>query len=172
MKKLVNIIGFQSVWWGCVFGTMYNYFYLGPLLAIIFITIHMKHIDIQSNELKLILYISILGTIIDTSFIYTNLLHYEGGYSHNFPIAPLWITSMWAGFAATLNHSMSWLKNKYLTSMLLGVIFGPLAYISGQKLGVIHFLSSYDVTMAVLAILWGLAMPTMYLINDKLNIDD
>ena len=57
-------------------------------------------------------------------------------------------------------------------SVVLGVIFGPLAYISGQKLGVIHFLSSYDVTMAVLAILWGLAMPTMYLINDKLNIDD
>ena len=132
----------------------------------------MNYVAISSKELKLIFYVSVLGTIIDTSLILTNLLAYKGNYMNNSLIAPIWITSMWAGFATTINHSMAWLKNKYVAGMLLGSIFGPLAYMTGQNLGVIYFVSSYEISITALAILWGLAMPTIYLINEKLVINE
>ena len=170
MKKIINVIGFYIVWWGCIFGVLYDYTYSGPLLALLFIIIHMKFVAIESMELKLICYISILGTIVDTSFILLGLLGYEGGYGNNIAIAPLWVTSMWACFAMSINHSMVWLKNKYFLSVLLGIIFGPLVYLSSEKVGIIQFISSFNLTVIVLAILWGLTIPIMYLINDKLEL--
>ena len=47
MKKTVNVIGFYIVWWGCIFGVLYNYTYSGPLLTLQFIIIHMKFIAIK-----------------------------------------------------------------------------------------------------------------------------
>ena len=170
MKKIINVIGFYIVWWGCIFGVLNDYTYSGPILALLFIIIHMKFVAIESMELRLICYISILGTIVDTSFILLGLLGYEGGYGKNIPIAPLWVTSMWACFAMGINHSMVWLKNKYFLSTLLGIIFGPLVYLSGEKVGVIQFISSFNLSVIVIAILWGLAIPIMYLINEKLEL--
>ena len=41
---------------------------------------------------------------------------------------------MWIGFAATINHSGSWIKKRYLIAILLGAIFGPLNYLVGDKM--------------------------------------
>ena len=169
MKKIFNIIGFYIVWWGCVLGIIYHYPYIGPILCLFFIFIHIKYIAINNTELKLIIYISILGTFVDSTFIITNLLNYKGGYGENILIAPLWITSMWAGFATSINHSMKWLKGKNLIGFTLGAIFGPLAYITGAKFNVIEFTSNYDFTIVALALAWGLSIPTIYKINDILS---
>jgi len=169
MKKIFNIIGFNIVWWSCVLGAVYHYPYIGPTLCLFFIFIHVKYIAINNTELRLIIYTSIVGTLVDTSFIMTNLLHYEGGYGENILIAPLWITSMWAGFATCINHSMGWLKGKNFVGFILGVIFGPLAYITGEKFNVINFNSSIELTITTLALVWGIAIIAIYIMNDQLN---
>ena len=46
---------------------------------------------------------------------------------------------MWCGFSATINHSMYWLNNKWMLSFVLGLVFGPLSYITGEKFGAISF---------------------------------
>ena len=169
MKKIFNIIGFYIVWWACVLGVFYQFPYIGPILCLLFIFIHIKYIATNDVELKLIVYTSILGTLVDSSFIITKLLEYQGGYGENTLIAPLWITSMWAGFATSINYSMKWLKGKNLIWFTLGAIFGPLAYITGAKFNVIEFTSNYDFTIVVLALAWGISIPAVYKINDILN---
>ena len=99
----------------------------------------------------------------------TRILSYEGLYSSSIPIAPLWITAMWCGFAATVNHSMSWLDKKWLLSILLGAVFGPLSYITAAKFEAISLSSDITMVVGVLALVWGLSMPLIFWVNDKIK---
>jgi hypothetical protein len=73
---------------------------------------------------------------------------------------------MWIGFAATINHSLAWLNNKWIMSFALGAIFGPLSYYTGIKFEALHFEISV-LTISILALLWGVVIPYLYYLNGK-----
>jgi hypothetical protein len=75
---------------------------------------------------------------------------------------------MWALFATTINLSMGWLKGRWLLAMLMGAIFGPLAFVAGEKLGAVVFLDS-TLSMITLAIGWGLLMPLLLWLAERIN---
>ena len=108
IKQLFNIIGFQFCWWVCVLGVKFQYPLLGPFLMAIFILIHILYISQNNNENIFIVLVSILGAFIDTAFLNTSLIFYNGLTINYF--APFWIIAMWAGFSTTINHSISLVK--------------------------------------------------------------
>ena len=101
---------------------------------------------------------------------YSNLIGYVGLYSDDIIIAPLWITAMWCGFSALVNHSLAWLKDKWSSAFLFGAIGGPLAYIGGEKLGAIYFNGGLIEITIMLGIVWGASIPLMYWVNDRLGL--
>ena len=163
-KNIFNIIGFQTGWWACVLGTKNGYPYLGPLVMLIFLFIHFSRLDNRNNEIFFAVLVGLVGTVVDTVLLQTKLIEYKGVYTDN--IAPLWITTMWIGFAATINHSLAWLNNKWIMSFALGAIFGPLSYYTGIKFEVLHFEISV-LTISILALLWGVVIPYLYYLNGK-----
>ena len=163
-KNIFNIIGFQTGWWACVLGTKNGYPHLGPLVMLIFLSIHFARLEIRNKELLFATLVGLIGTFVDTVFLQTNLIEYQGVYTDN--IAPLWITAMWIGFAATINHSLAWLNNKWIMSFALGAIFGPLSYYTGIKFEALHFEISV-LTISILALLWGVVIPYLYYLNGK-----
>ena len=168
MKNLFNIIGFQVCWWACVLGARNGYPYLGPLVMSIFLFIHYSRLDNRNKELSFAVIVGLIGTLVDTMLLQTNIIEYQGVYIDN--IAPLWITAMWVGFAATINHSLVWLTNKWIMSFLLGAIFGPLSYFTGIKFEALYFEVSF-LTMLVLTLIWGLVVPCLYYLNEKVVIN-
>jgi hypothetical protein len=167
-KNLFNIIGFQTGWWACVIGAKNGYPYFGPLVMSIFLFIHFARLENRNKELLFAILVGFIGTVVDTVLLQTNLVEYRGVYIDN--IAPLWITAMWVGFAATINHSLVWLNNKWIMSFALGAIFGPLSYFTGIKFEALHFEISL-LTMSVLALLWGVVVPYLYYLNGKVVIN-
>jgi len=163
-KNLFNIIGFQTGWWACVLGAKNGYPYLGPLVMSIFLFIHFARLENRNKELLFATLVGLIGTVVDTVLLQTGFIEYQGVYANN--IAPLWITAMWIGFAATINHSLVWLNNKWIMSFALGAIFGPLSYFTGIKFEALHFEISL-LTMSVLALLWGVVIPYLYYLNEK-----
>ena len=93
-------------------------------------------------------------------------LYYEGAL-----IAPLWITAMWCGFVATVNHSLSWFKGRWVAASILGVYGGPVSYIVGEKFNAIIFLDEFYKTNLILAVVWGLSIPLIYYVNEKLVLE-
>ena len=158
MKNIFNIIGFQVSWWGCVLGVKSGMTYLGPFLMLCFLTVH-------------IILFGIIGTMIDTSMAYSEILIYNGKYTPSTLFAPLWITSMWCGFSATINHSLQWLRHRYFASVLLGVVSGPLSYLAGIKFGAIEFNAAPIIALLIIAIFYGLTIPIMYWVNEKLVLN-
>ena len=171
MNKIFNIVGFQVSWWGCVLGVKSGMIYLGPFLMFAFLAVHVIRTLDNLSEIKLIILFGCIGTVIDTSMAYFGVLIYNGTYFPDTYIAPLWITSMWCGFSATVNHSLSWLHNRYVASAVLGVVSGPLSYLAGAKFGAIEFDAAPVISLGIIAIFYGLTIPLMYWVNEKLVIN-
>ncbi|MBH10845.1 MAG: hypothetical protein CMG74_10940 [Candidatus Marinimicrobia bacterium] len=168
MKNIFNILGFQAGWWACVLGTTYEAKYLGPLVMSIFILIHLYYFSNNTEEIKLIIIFAFIGTAVDTAISLSKIINYNGLYNTNILIAPLWITAMWCGFTATVNHSMAWLQNRWIESFILGAIFGPLAYLTGAKFGAIQLQETKIFVCIILALVWGCSVPAIYWANDRL----
>ena len=66
MKNIFNIIGFQVSWWGCVLGVKSDMTYLGPLLMLCFLTVHIVRFLDNYSEIKLIILFGIYpGPVLD-----------------------------------------------------------------------------------------------------------
>jgi hypothetical protein len=72
---------------------------------------------------------------------------------------------MWALFATTINVSMAWLKNRWLLASSMGAIFGPLAFIAGERLGAVQFIDR-PLALLTLAVGWACLMPMLLWLAD------
>lgn len=88
------------------------------------------------------------------------LLQQTGVFIFPSQLFPLWLALLWLAFALTLNHSMSWLVKLPPTyQALLGAFGGSTSYLGGYFLGAVEFGLSVALTVPLLALVWGLAMP-------------
>tara|TARA_B100000073_G_scaffold168446_1_gene139394 strand:+ start:299 stop:823 length:525 start_codon:yes stop_codon:yes gene_type:complete len=172
MKNIFNIVGFQLSWWGCVLGVKNDIAYLGPGLMFVFILIHFYLANYNRSELKLIIIFGLIGTLIDTGMAFAGILKYNGTYTPTTFIAPLWITAMWCGFTATVNHSLSWLKGKYFKSGVLGAVAGPTSYWAGVKFDAISFTSSPIIALITISFFYTVTVPLIYWTNEKILLSD
>ena len=170
---IFNIFGFKICWWACVLGAVNNQKFLGPCLVLIYLLIHICLIPEKSrkSEIYLLGIAAGLGTLVDSLLLNLNILSYEGMYTQINYIAPLWITAMWVGFTATLNHAFKNIMEKYFTQIILGVIAGPIAYATGNNLGAIKFNAAYSeiYTLVIIAIVWGISFPLLCWTSNKIR---
>ncbi|MFC1556926.1 DUF2878 domain-containing protein [candidate division KSB1 bacterium] len=169
LKMTFNVIGFKLSWVACVLGAVAGYSYVGPVLMAAYVIINTRLFGFQRSEILFLLFAAVIGTVIDSLKSSTGFITYTGGYANISWIAPLWITALWLGFAATLNHSLGWLRDNTILAFVIGAVFGPLAYIGGSKIGGITLNFPIPVTVFVLSLIWGTIMPSFYLLSKKLR---
>ena len=143
------------------------------LLILGYLIIHIMSIpkNLRKVEVYLLLIAGIIGTFVDSLLLNFNLLSYEAMYDSINYIAPLWITGMWVGFTATLNHAFKNIIEKYFTQTILGIIAGPIAYATGNSLGAIKFNTLYsdNFILLIIALVWGISFPLLCLISNKIR---
>ena len=152
--KTVNVVLFQAAWFAAVLGAARGMFWLGPLAMLPVLAIHLVLAENRQAELKLLLVAGLLGFLFDSSLVSFGVFT---PFPHFFPrpFSPPWMICLWLNFAATLNVSMSWLRDRYLLAALFGAIGGPLAYYSGARLGATEALPTLR-GLLVLALGWGI----------------
>ena len=165
--KIYDLIGFKICWILCASCSVWSMPYLGPLVTLIFILIHLKIVNFDSTNIKIIILAIFLGLIIDSLFFRMNLIEYSGGFLAEKKIAPLWILSMWAGFSVTLIYTLQSLRENLFLSSILGIIGGPLSYSAGVQIGSITIHN--QIAYIFLSIAWGLVVPLIFLAINKFN---
>tara|TARA_Y100001970_G_scaffold291339_1_gene428119 strand:- start:92 stop:559 length:468 start_codon:yes stop_codon:yes gene_type:complete len=153
-------------------GAANNLSYFGPLVMVLLLIAHYYYFVSNKKEIYFILIIGTIGTLVDTLMFLSGSFIYAGAYSSELVIAPLWITAMWAGFAATVNHSMVFFKDKWILMVAAGAVFGPAAYFTGESLGAIEFHLSSLVSVLVIGFVWAISMPGIFFINRYLGLDE
>ena len=172
LKNIINILGFYVIWWSCMLGAANGLSYFGPLIMIILLIIHYYLFVNDIKEIYLVLIIGAVGTMVDSLMFLSGSFVYQGSYSSEISIAPLWITAMWAGFAATVNHSMVFFKDRWLLMAIAGAVFGPAAYFTGESLGAIRFDLSPVLSGLIIGIVWAISMPMIFYINRYIGLDE
>ncbi|MFN0123715.1 MAG: DUF2878 domain-containing protein [Blastocatellia bacterium] len=159
MRSLLNFIILQIGWYACVVGAARGYAWAGPLYTAVFAAIHLWMTRDPAGEARLLVAVGALGAAIDGALKGTGLLTYASDAFAGLPIGPPWIIALWVLLACSLNSSFAWLRGRPLLACLLGAIFGPLSFLAGARLGAVVFHQTQTVTMCVLALVWGCAMP-------------
>ncbi len=167
MAIFINILAFQVAWFAAVLSAAHAMPWIGALTMAAVICLHLARSRRPSNEFMLILVCGVIGGIWDSLLVAQGLVAYTSGMFAQF-LAPYWIIGMWMLFATTLNISMAWLKNRTLLAIAFGAIGGPLAYLTGQKLGGIELVDPL-LALAVLAVGWGGMMPVLLAIATRLD---
>jgi hypothetical protein len=170
MALLVNFLGFQVGWFACVLGAAYQKELLGITIALVIVVLHLYLQVDRRKELWLILAAVLIGLIWETLVLKLDILDYPSHSDTSF-WAPHWLIMMWALFATTINLSMRWLKGHWILASLMGAVFGPLAFVAGEKLNAVVLL---DQTLSIIALSigWGLLLPLLLWLAGCINNTD
>jgi cation transport ATPase len=153
---LLNVIGFNLSWFGLIL--IGNEFI--PL-ALVFLCSHFYQVKQKKCELKLVFTVAILGIFVDF------LLVYNGLYSFNNQVLPVWLMVLWACFAATITTSLSFLKSSILFQISAGALLAPISYLAAANLSVITFNYSTLIVFITLAFFWAPLMVLFFYLAKK-----
>tara|TARA_B100001248_G_scaffold214884_1_gene169535 strand:+ start:489 stop:1028 length:540 start_codon:yes stop_codon:yes gene_type:complete len=170
MNLIANVGLFKIGWLACVYGAASGFALEGCLLALLIVAFSVKQAANWQSELITVGLITLVGLLWESFMASQHLMIYatQSATQDGLTLAPYWLIVMWALFATTINQSMGWLKHKLLIAAVLGAIFGPLAFVAGEKLGAVVFLNE-SVTMTLLTIGWAILMPLVCIIARRVE---
>jgi hypothetical protein len=176
MHVIANVGLFKIGWLSCVYGAASGLALEGCILALFIVAFSIKQASNKLAELLTLALITLVGVIWESLVASQYLMVYatqsntqpEGWALDGLVLAPYWLIVMWALFATTINQSMAWLKDKLILAAGMGAIFGPMAFIAGEKLGAVEFINE-SAAMMVLAVGWGVLMPLICIIAKTID---
>ncbi len=166
MKKLLNFIQFQAVWFICILGAAHQSELPALLLALAIVIWMLLVSENRSHDLWMILIGAGVGFVIDTALIQMGLMSFTTNHWQG--VSPLWMTLMWCALVLTLQSSMSWLSGRYALAAILGGISGPFAYWAGARMGAGSFNDLYQSLLA-LSVIWFIVTPFLFYCSTKLK---
>jgi len=165
--NISNFILFQLAWFITIFSATYGMPYIGMLFTLLWMMGHLSFISPnREKEIKLLIFSALVGYILESILVLSNIVSYPTQAQFGF-LAPVWMVTLWINLAATINFSLSWLKNSYIITSLMAAIAGPLAYSAGAKIGAIII---DDINaLIVISIMWSIAMPLLFYFSNNLS---
>ena len=164
---IINVIGFYICWWLTIFGAISKVYFIGPIITICFIVLHLYKVTNHKKEDIFLIIAFFLGLFIESFLLNCHIIIHEGVLVE-YNLAPLWSVSLWVCFATTLFHSFKWLSKQYIISSFLGIFSAPMIYFSMESLGVLSFGIDKIYVALFSSILWGIFVPLLIYISDKI----
>lgn len=174
----INFLGFQATWFACVAGAGAGYPFLGPIIAFLWLWLHLSKrlgdspaaphsTNNRSIEVRLLAASACIGFVLDSLLVLAGAMQFPEHVGFALPTTP-WMLALWAAFATTLRHSMNWLRHRYILGTFAGAVFGPLAYRAGEALSAISIEASPLAWLGI-ACVWALAIPTLLWLRELLE---
>ena len=159
MQKLINALGFQFGWFVCIASVRHNLEIFALFLCAVLVGLHLFYSRTRILDCRLTLICLGSGIVLDSLLQYFLIIDFYGWALG--PFSPFWLWMIWAMFGLTLNSSLSFLQNHHmLLSAFAGLIFGPLSYLAGTKLGAAH-LTDLFISLGTIALIWMITLPLL-----------
>ncbi len=75
----LECLGCQAAWFACVLGAAHDHPWLGPLAVLLLLTGHIATVPVWQQAVRLILFIGLLGTFVDSMLGFVGVLQYRDG---------------------------------------------------------------------------------------------
>lgn len=163
-NNIINFLALQINWFAAIYGAAKGVIWPCVVITALFAAWQLNNKRRHPTDTRLVLWAILIGLILDSIWQLMGLVQYAS--SPFAPITPIWLLMLWITFALTFNHSLSWLKPKAPHAALLGLIFSPLSYWGGSRLGGMVYLENIWLVSAILGIAWA---GVMYLLIYQSN---
>jgi hypothetical protein len=165
LKTLLYILGETVGWFACILGAAHQRHWLGVLVVIALLALHV--VTRAGRSVPRILVVVLVSVLF--GFCFDSLLVLAGVYTPArwlipAPFATIWLMTLWANFALIVDVPLGWLQQHLTIAAVFGVIFGPFAYLGGQRLGAIRISEPATRNVAVLAVAWALGLALLMLL--------
>ena len=159
-RLAVNVAGVNVGWFACVLGAAHGLHWLGPVVVVGLLALHLALNRPWQSELLLAVAGAAFG------FAFDSLLIACGAYEAErwllpAPLTAVWLVALWVNFALVLNVALGWLQGRWVLAAALGFLGGPAAYYSGQRLGAMHLAPPLWRSLLALGVAWAAAIPVL-----------
>jgi hypothetical protein len=165
---ITQFLAFDAAWFAAVAGGAAGWPWTGSLPALLVVALHLA-VTRQTawQELKLVAAITVFGVLLETGLMAAGVISYVGAAPGQI-LPPVWIWALWVGFATLPNASLRWMQGRWKLQALFGLLFGPLAYWTGAKMGAASFPGATGTALVAIALVWALAFPTIMLLAERI----
>jgi len=158
-SKFLNIIVFNLLWLGLVLGRE-SLIYLTLPSLLIYLACLLRIGDLKVHQ---ILIPAAIGITIDISLTFFGIFIFP----ESSLIIPFWLIILWINFSTTLTLSLSFIGKNKLVAFGLGATALPFNYTVGERLGAVTFGDPYLFSILVLAIVWSVSFPILFIVSHE-----
>ena len=158
-SKFLNIIIFNLLWIGLVLGRESLIHLTSPSL-LIYLACLLYIGDLKVHQ---ILLPAAIGITIDSSLTFFGIFIFP----ESSLIIPFWLIVLWINFSTTLTLSLSFIGKNKLVAFGLGATALPFNYTVGERLGAVTFGDPYLFSILVLALVWSVSFPILFMVSHE-----
>jgi hypothetical protein len=166
MKKLINFIQFQAVWFLCILGAAHGFEWQAILISTILLVWAWLVSEDRRHDQWLIIIAVATGMLVDTSLVWLGVMSFKSEIRTGF--SPIWMPFIWAALAMTIQSSMSWLAGRLKLAAVLGAISGPFAYWAGVRMEAGTF-NDFSTAISALSLIWLVVTPFLFYCSQRLK---
>lgn len=156
---LFQFLAFDVAWASAVAGGAGGWPWIGAIPALAVLALHLfVNRAVIGAELRAVLAIALFGILLEAGFMGAGLVTFAGTPVLGV-LPPIWVWALWLGFASLPNGSLGWLTGRRWLQALLGLVFGPLAYWTGAKMGAAEM--PPPGSLVVIGLAWAMAFPAI-----------
>ncbi|UCG56791.1 MAG: DUF2878 domain-containing protein [Phycisphaerales bacterium] len=164
MKTLLYVVGQMVGWFACVIGASRSIPWLGLLVVLGLLVFHLATRGRRS--VRRILALAFFSIFF--GFCFDSLLIVAGVYEPvrwliSPPFTTIWLMALWINFSLIVDVPLRWLQQHLLVASVFGAVFGPAAYVGGQRFGAIRILEPANLHSVILAAAWALGLAAFML---------
>ncbi|MDH6593409.1 hypothetical protein M2165_003298 [Variovorax sp. TBS-050B] len=157
--QLSNFAVFQLAWFAAVVGAAHGQPLAGTACVAAAIGWHLFVSARPAREARLVALACLIGLVVETAIVQQGHVVYPSGQPVP-QLAPYWMVALWGLLAIALNVTMRWLRGRPWLAAALGAALGPLAFVSGVRLGGAQFVHAVP-ALLTLALVWAVLMPVL-----------
>ena len=163
---VINVVAFKVAWLLTVAAAAAGHGLIGPLAVTFWVACFLYWQNGFKNNLLFIALAFALGCMVDMTLLIFGAIAFP--FSSSEIIPPLWMAFLWVNFSVSLRYAFGFLRERYALAACIGVVGGPLAYLSGELVGALTVPN-----IVLVAILWAVATPILLVLESvtRRNVD-
>jgi hypothetical protein len=160
LPAAANAVGFNIVWLATVLGAASGFAWAGPAALLVFATCQLSMATRPRYDVAAMAVFATAGLLIDSAWSLSGAVSYAaaGPAPH---LAPLWLVTLWAAFALTIGHSLTWLRPRHALASMFGLLGGGFSYWAGARLGAVEPAMPGWLYGVGVGIGWAVALPVL-----------
>ncbi|MGK7297488.1 MAG: DUF2878 domain-containing protein [Candidatus Wenzhouxiangella sp. M2_3B_020] len=162
---------FQASWPACVIGAANGLTWPAVVLVGAFAAWQLRAGKMHPRDPLAIGLFVFAGLVMGTLWIRTGVVEYaNAGPLEGF--TPGWLLLLWTALALTVNHSLSWFKERWGLFLLLATFGSPMSYRAAAAFDAVEWTASPWLVVACLGPVWALVVAMLFRQLGELDVAD